>query len=269
MQFFPETIMKATVLLRPLAASTLLLVAACGGSGPANDSGNDVAVNEALGNYDEALPEEGNEATPPAELVSLPPAPADAPATETAPLTQAAQIASEIARDTTVEQVPFEGGWAWRRGGKIVRTASRDGRRVSYFRPGESTPFLVQQGDQTFAYRGGRPERAFDRRGRPGAIDRQRQEEARRLADQSRRDRDQAERAPRRPGNDADAGRDRDTDRNDRNDRNDRRPGTDRPDRSDTGNNMATSRDDRGRRGDDRRRDDRRWRDRDVNGNRQ
>ena len=228
--------MKATVLLRPLAASTLLIVAACGGSGPANDAGNDVAVNEALANLDEAVPEDGNGAAEPVDLVSLPPAPAGAPAAEAAPLTQAAQIASQIDADTSVERVPFEGGWAWRRGGRIVRTASRDGRRVSYFRPGESTPFLVQQGDETFAYRGGRPERAFDRRGRPAVIDRRRQEEARRLADQSRRDRDQAERAPRRPGNAADAGRGRD---NDRNDRNDRRPGTDRPDRDGHNDNSA------------------------------
>jgi hypothetical protein len=252
--------MKATVLLRPLAASTLLLAAACGGSGPANDSGNDMAVNEALTNLDEALPEDENAAGD-VDLVSLPPAPADAPATETAPLTQAAQIATAIDSGSDVERVPFEGGWAWRRGGKIVRTASRDGRRVSYFRPGESVPFLVQQGDETFAYRGGRPQRAFDRRGRPGAVSPQRQEEARRLADQSRRDRDQAERAPRRPDNDR-TGANRD-DRNTagRGDRNDNRPGADRPDR-DANDNTAAGRDDRRS---DRDRDRRNRRDRDGN----
>jgi len=128
--------------------------------------------------------------------------------TEAAPLAQAAEIAGEIDGGAGVERVPFEGGWAWRRDGKIIRTASRDGRRVSWFRPGESAPFLVQQGEETFAYADGRPQRAFDRRGRPAAVPPQRQEEARRLADQSRRDRDQAERAPRRPDNDRSAGND-------------------------------------------------------------
>ena len=240
--------MKATLLLRPLAASTLLLAAACGGSGPADDAGNEVAVNEALANLDEALPDDNDLAANDVELVSLPPAPADAPAAETAPLARAARIASEIDTDSAVERVPFEGGWAWRRGGRIIRTASRDGRRVAWFRPGESTPFLVQQGDETFAYRAGRPQRAFDRRGRPGAVRAQRLEEARRLVDESRRDRDQAERAPRRPDNDQ-AGRGRG------NDRNGGRPGADRPDRDGhDGNSAAADRNDhRGSRDRDRR----------------
>jgi hypothetical protein len=194
--------MKASVLLRPLAASVLLFAAACGGSGPAVNTDNEAGLNETLGNLDDAVPESENEAGDAVNLVSLPPAAADAPAAETAPLAQATEIAGEIDSGAGVERVPFEGGWAWRRGGKIIRTASRDGRRISYFRPGESTPFLVQQGEETFAYAGGRPQRAFDRRGRPGTIPARRQAEARRLADQSRHDRDQAEHAPRRPDND-------------------------------------------------------------------
>ena len=47
---------------------------------------------------------------------------------------------------------------------------------------------ITLSGVQTFAYRGGQPERAFDRRGRPGAVSPQRREEARRLAEDSRRD---------------------------------------------------------------------------------
>lgn len=257
--------MKATILLRPIAASTLLLAAACGGSGPANDAGNEVAVNEALANLDEAVPEDGNMAGNDVDLVSLPPAPAEIPAAETAPLSQAAAITSQIDSGSGVERVPFEGGWAWRRDGRILRTASRDGRRVSYFRPGENTPFLVQQGDETFAYRGGRAQRAFDRRGRPGAITPQRQEEARRLADQSRRDRDQAERAPRRP-DDNRAGPNRNDDRNG--------PGRERPgaDRPDQNNNSASADRDghSGARDRTRRPDDRRSRrDRDDDGNHQ
>ena len=161
-----------------------------------------------LANADAALPESVNQTGEGVDLVSLPSPPADLPVTEAAPLAQAAEIAGEIDGGAGVERVPFEGGWAWRRDGKIIRTASRDGRRVSWFRPGESAPFLVQQGEETFAYADGRPQRAFDRRGRPAAVPPQRQEEARRLADQSRRDRDQAESAPRRPDNDRSAGND-------------------------------------------------------------
>lgn len=187
--------MKRSILLQPLAASTLLLAAACGGSNQTADSGNE--MNGELANLDQAVPESVNQTGEGVDLVSLPAAPADVPAAEAAPLAQAAQLASEIDSGAGVERVPFEGGWAWRRGGRIIRTASRDGRRVSWFRPGESTPFLVQQGEETFAYAAGRPQRSFDRRGRPAAVPPQRQDEARRLADQSRRDRDQAERAPR------------------------------------------------------------------------
>lgn len=231
--------MKYALLLQPLAASTLLLAAGCGGGSQQSvESGNEVAMNEALANLDEAVPESVNQTGEGVDLVSLPPAPADIPAAESAPLTQAAQIAGEIDGGAGVERVPFEGGWAWRREGKIIRTASRDGRRVSYFRPGEATPFLVQQGEETFAYQGGRPQRAFDRRGRPDAVPPQRQEEARRLADQSRRDRDQAERAPRRPDTGTSG-----PDRGDRNTagRGDNRPGTGRPDRTTTSSTTTTT----------------------------
>src|ERR1700754_1465032 len=102
--------MRTNVLLRPLALSTFLFVAACGGAGTTNDANVTAAANETLDNLDEAVPESENVA----DLVALPAAPADAPAAETAPLTQAAQIAGEIDGGTGVERVPYEGGWAWR-----------------------------------------------------------------------------------------------------------------------------------------------------------
>src|SRR6476469_9934674 len=148
--------MRIAMLVRPLAASTFLFAAACGGSGATVEAGNETAMNLALANVDEALPESVNQTGEGVDLVTLPPAPTDVPATEAAPLTQAALLAGEIDTGAGVERVPFEGGWAWRRDGKIIRTASRDGRRVSWFRPGESAPFLVQQGEETFAYAGGR-----------------------------------------------------------------------------------------------------------------
>lgn len=258
--------MRASVFLRPVAASAFLFAAACGGSGPAADAGNGSA-NEALADPgNESL--DGDELPGDVDLVDLPEAPAGVPAAETAPLTQAAAIMEEIDEGAGVERVPYEGGWAWRRDGRIIRTASRDGRRISYFRPGDGTPFLVQQGDETFSYAGGRPQRAFDRRGRPGAVSPQREAEARRLADESRRDRDRAERAPRpdrnpdgqaprRPENDS-AGPSRGVDDPRRNPGRDGegRPGTNRPGRD----NDAR---------DERRWEDRRARERGNEGNRQ
>jgi hypothetical protein len=254
-------IMKTSALLRPLAASALFLAAACGGSGTTVDAENDAAVNEAMASLDETLP--GSDDAGELDLVGLPPAPADAPAADTAPLSQAAAIAGEIESGSGVERVPFEGGWAWRRDGRVIRTASRDGRRVSYFRPGEGTPFLVQRGDETFAYAGGRPQRAFDRRGRPGAVPPQRQAEARRLVDESRRDRDRAERAPRRPENPRTSRPDRDGEGRDRGDGN--RVRDDRDDRDDRAGNRS---DDRRGRSTDGDRDDRRARRGDDSGNR-
>jgi len=236
--------MKLSILLQPLAVSTLLFAAACGGTNQSADAGNGLTNegfaeldNESLG--DDELPGD-------VELVDLPEPPAGVPAAETAPLAQAAALAEEIDEGTDVERVPYEGGWAWRRDG--------------WFRPGETAPFLVQRGEETFAYRAGRPERAFDRRGRPGAVSAQRQEEARRLAEESRRDRERAERAPRRPETD------RERQGRDRTGRDENRSGTSRTEREGQGNRLRP--DDRG--GDrDRRRDDRRQRGDDSSGNRQ
>lgn len=232
-----------------------------------------MAVNEALaGLGNESL--DGDELPGDVELVDLPDAPADLPAAEAAPLTQAAAIMEEIDDGVGVERIPYEDGWAWRREGRIIRTASRDGRRVSYFRPGDGNPFLVQQGGETFSFAGGRPERAFDRRGRPGAVSPQRQEEARRLVEQSRRERERAERAPRPRGNGTDqaprrpendsAGPSRGVDDPRRN--GDNRAETDRGGRpAQAGGNDRGGERDRGRGSGDRGSDDRR----DDRGNRQ
>jgi hypothetical protein len=248
--------MKSVRLLPPFAA--LLLASACGGGGITNEAANnaeltanDMAMNDALAADDVG---EGAEAAP---VVAAPPAPpSDLSAEEAAPLAQATQVATEIESDPQVERVPYQDGWAWRRAGQIIRTASRDG-RVSYFRPGEAAPFFVQQGDRGFAYSSGRAQRAYDGRGRPSRIDDARRAAAQRAVEQSRRDRDEAQRAPRRDNDrtpnrgddhrgadrtspDRNAGGDRDRDHRDQADRTDRdrqRPGT-RPDR-DTGENDA------------------------------
>ena len=190
--------MKPVRLLPPLAI--LLAMTACNG-GARSDNGlanadltaNDLAANDAM------VAETIDEGDASAEVAPLPTPPNDVSAADAAPLVQATQVATEIAQDNSVERVPYQGGWAWRRGGQIIRTASRDGSRVSYFRPGESAPFYVQQGDRGFAYSGGRPQRAYDRSGRPARVDAARRAEAERLAQQSRREREEAQRALSRP----------------------------------------------------------------------
>jgi hypothetical protein len=169
-----------------------LLVAGCN---KAADQSNAVATDNGPAFNDAALL--GNDSTETADAapVNVAPVPAPAPslpAAEAAPLRQAAKTASEIATASDVERIPYDGGWAWRRGGQIIRTASSDGRRVSYFRPGDSNPYLVQDAGRAFAYSNGRVERSYDDRGRPAQVDAGKRDEGQRLAQQSAQERDRA-----------------------------------------------------------------------------
>jgi len=127
-------------------------------------------------------------------VVEVPAPAAGTAAAVAAPLTEAANLSRRIGRGGGIERVPYEGGWGWRENGQIVRTSSRDGRRVSYFRPGASTPYLVQEGDRAFAYRQGRVERGYDGRGRAVEVDRSSREEGERLARESAEQRTRANR---------------------------------------------------------------------------
>jgi hypothetical protein len=198
--------MMKRYLLQSAAAAAILLAGGCSGSSTNNDQvGAENAAGNALTGNEMAADEDTADA---AVSVAPPPAaPAGLSSEDAAPLSQATQIASEIDSAPDVERVPFEGGWAWRRHGQIVRTSSRDGRRISYFRPGESAPFFVQQGEQSFAYSGGQVRRAYDRGGHAAPIAPQRRDEAQRLADQSRHDRSQAEHAPAPPHRQGEADR--------------------------------------------------------------
>lgn len=194
-------------LLQSAATGAILLAAGCSAPSTTNDqigaenaAGNELAVNEPGG--DENASEAVVAVAPP------PSAPAGLSSDDAAPLRQAAQVASQIDSAADVERVPFEGGWAWRRRGQILRTSSRDGRRVSYFRPGETAPFFVQQGEESFAYSGGHARRAYDRGGHAAPVAPARRGDAERLADQSRHDRSEAEHAPA-PQHRQDAGQDR------------------------------------------------------------
>ena len=185
-----------TFLLQSAAFATILLAAGCSGSSNSNDQV--AAANASDDNlaFNEATPSENMSAptvTPP------PAAPAGSSSQDAAPLAQAGQIASQIDSAPDVERVPFEGGWAWRRRGQILRTESRDGGRIAYFRPGESAPFFVQQGDRSFAYANGHARRAYDRGGRAAPVPPDRRSDADRLAEQSRHEHSAAEHAPAAP----------------------------------------------------------------------
>jgi hypothetical protein len=126
--------------------------------------------------------------------VARPPAISDeANQAEAEPLNDAGEIASEIESNTMIGRVPVDGGLAWLQDGQVVRTASQDGRRVAYFHPGEDRPFLVQRGQQAFAYSEGRPQLAYDREGRPARVSDRARAEAERLAAESGRERAAAE----------------------------------------------------------------------------
>ena len=126
--------------------------------------------------------------------VARPPAVSDeANAVEAEPLNDAGEIASEIESNTMIGRVPVDGGLAWLSDGEVVRTASQDGSRVAYFRPGENRPFLVQRGRQAIAFSNGRPQLAYDGEGRPGRISDRARAEAERLAEESYRERAAAE----------------------------------------------------------------------------
>jgi hypothetical protein len=170
-----------------------LLVAGCNKTAEQPNAAvtdNGSAFNEAAP-LDNGSGGESAEAAP-VDVAPVPAPAANLPAAEAAPLRQAAETASEIAAAADVERIPYDGGWAWRRNGQIIRTASRDGRRVSYFRPGQSNPYLVQDSGRAYAYSNGRVERSYDDRGRPTQVDAGRRDEGQRLARQSAQERDRA-----------------------------------------------------------------------------
>ncbi len=171
--------MKFRPMAHGAAFAALFLVGGCGSSPtPAEDTA-------------ERLPE-GTE-TARVDVARPPPIPDEANQAEAEPLNDAGEIASEIESNTMIGRVPVEGGLAWLQDGEVVRTASRDGRRIAYFHPGENRPFLVQRGEHAFAYREGRPQLAYDDDGRPVRIPESARAEAERLAAVARRERAAAE----------------------------------------------------------------------------
>lgn len=110
-------------------------------------------------------------------VAAVPKPAAGTPAAEAAPLNEASNIEDEIRTDSGIRRVRYGDGWAWTRGGTILRTADRGGNNVAYFKPGQDKPFFVQRGNSAFAYQGDKPVRAFDH-GRATALDAGRSREA-------------------------------------------------------------------------------------------
>jgi hypothetical protein len=166
------------------ALAALLLVGGCGGAPRETSAATTDQKSTELARAD----------------IPRPPAiPDEATDVQAAPLNEAGEIASEISANTMIEQVPVNGGLAWREDGAVVRTASSDGRRIAYFRPGERQPFLVQRGGLAYSYENGRAALAHDSDGRPAPLPAAARADAERLADQALRERDAAAQA--RPGN--------------------------------------------------------------------
>jgi len=145
---------------------------------------------------DDAVVEDQSTA-PAIQVVTVPtPAPATS-AADSAPLSDA--IAAEQVIDTGagITRVQQADGWAWMQDGQIIRTASADGHRVSYFRRGSTTPYLVQRDGRTYAYANGRVSHEYDDHGRPQTPDAQHRREAQNYADQARQQHDRAQQASR------------------------------------------------------------------------
>jgi hypothetical protein len=134
----------------------------------------------------------------PVAVVELPKVAASVPAADAAPLVEAASAQRLIDSDARVRRVRQGDGWAWMRNDHVIRTASLDGRRVSYYREGDDKPYLVQDGDRTFAYSTtGQVRRQYDRQGRPQAPSAEAQRQGRDLAQTAERDHQRAEEAAR------------------------------------------------------------------------
>jgi hypothetical protein len=140
------------------------------------DVDNAVAPDDSTLN-DTPVVEDADKATA-VTVAAVPKAAAGIAAVDAAPLHDAGTIEDEIRDGKNVQRIRYGDGWAWTRGGKIVRTADRDGKEVAYFRPGEGKPFFVQRGDRSYAYQGDKPVRSFDRNGRAEAPDGDRAREA-------------------------------------------------------------------------------------------
>lgn len=189
-------------MIRPslIALTAALALAACNKAPETTDNamvnlGDAVDMNSAAFNAAAPVIEDANDQPPAVAVVAVPKAPAGASAADAAPLNDAAAIEDEIRAGRGIERVRYGDGWAWTRGGKVLRTADRDGRNAAYFRGGEDRPFFVQREGRAFAYDGAKPTRVWGTDGKLQANDSDRIREAEEAAQDARTQFDHARQA--------------------------------------------------------------------------
>ena len=154
-------------LLRGTALATApLLLTACGQgaqqAAPTEEPTGQASETAMAPTADEAAPVvDENAAAPVTDVVPVPVA-AQADPVAAAPLADAATITTAISKGSGIERIRHGDGWAWMQNGKIIRTASSDGKRVAYFRNGSDTPFLVQDDEHAYAYSNGKVTHSYD-----------------------------------------------------------------------------------------------------------
>lgn len=194
----------------PLTALVAALALGACDQAPKTTDNEAVSVENAVEPDDAALNdtpvvEDADDATA-VTVAAVPKAAAGISAADAAPLHDAGGIEDEIREGRNVQRIRYGDGWAWTRGGKVVRTSDRDGKEVAYFRPGENKPFFVQRGERSYAFQGGKPVREFDDDGKARAPDADRAREADEAATKAHDRRQQAEQARANPRGEHDRG---------------------------------------------------------------
>jgi hypothetical protein len=189
-------------MIRPslIALTAALALAGCNKAPETTDNamvnvGDAVDMNSSAFNADAPVIEGANDEPPAVAVAAVPKAPAGATAADAAPLTEAGTIEDDIRAGRNIERVRYGDGWAWTRGGKVLRTADRDGQNVAYFRGGEDRPFFVQREGRAFAYDGAKPTRVWGTDGKIQAPDKDRTREAEEAAQDARTQYDHARQA--------------------------------------------------------------------------
>ncbi len=183
-----------------LALAAALTLAGCNKAPETSDNemvnvADTVDMNSAAFNADAPVIEDANDEPPAVAIAAVPKAPAGATAAETAPLTEASSIEEDIRAGRNIERVRYGDGWAWTRGGKILRTADRNGQNVAYFRSGDDRPFFVQREGRAYAYDGAKPTRVWGTDGKVREPDSDRARDAEDAAQDARTQHDHAEQA--------------------------------------------------------------------------
>jgi len=155
-------------MIRPslLALAAALALAGCNKVPETTDNAmvnidDAVDLNSAAFNVDAPIIEDANDDPPAVSVVAVPKPPAGASPTDAAPLTEASAIEGDIRAGRDIERIRYGDGWAWTRGGKVLRTADQGGQNVAYFRSGEDRPFFVQREGRAYSYQGAKPTRVW------------------------------------------------------------------------------------------------------------